>query len=142
MPPKKNAKIREQQLSAQKNQEKNAKKKWNLDRTETREKEIRTERMFMRLTPTERVHVEHQASAAGLSISDYLRQRALNYTVPPVHSEVDSQLIGEINRVGCNLHQFLRDDRFGRGTRSEADWNGLYDRLALVLEKAAAAYGS
>ncbi len=102
--------------------------------------EKRTERMFMRLTLTEKLHVEQQASAAGISVSDYMRQRALDYAVPPVESQADTQLIAEINRIGCNLHQFLRDDRFGRGTRTEADWNELYDRLAGVLEKAAATY--
>lgn len=96
--------------------------------------------MQARVTEAERLYIEQQAALAGLSPSEYMRQRALDYVVQPAQSQADTQLIAEINRIGCNLHQFLRDDRFGRGTRTEADWNELYDRLSKVLEKAAAAY--
>ena len=104
--------------------------------------EKRTELIRARMTVAERHHVEQQALAAGVTPSEYVRQRSLGYVVPAKASPVETELISEINRVGCNLHQFLRDDRFGRGTRSEANWNALYDRLAGVLEKAAASYGS
>jgi hypothetical protein len=106
------------------------------------EHEKRTEVIRARMTEAERDHVFEQAQRAGIKPSEYIRLRSLEYVVTPKPATADTELISQINMVGCNLHQFLRDDRFGRGTRTEADWNQLYDRLSSVLEKAAAAYGA
>lgn len=111
-----------------------------MARPELKEHEKKVERYNLRFTTAEDIHIRQQAAAAGITPTEYMRRRALDYRVQPMPSTLDTQLIAEINRIGCNLHQFLRDDRFGRGTRTEADWNELYDRLSNVLEKAAAAY--
>lgn len=88
------------------------------------------------LTLAEKQFVSDQAKAAGMSEAAFVRNRVLGLPVSPRKSKTDARLVHEINMVGVNLMQYIRDDRFGRGHRSPADWDELYKRLAQVLDMA------
>ena len=107
-----------------------------------------------RATLAEREFLATQAAAAGMTVSDYLRRRALGQKVSPAPARVDAQLVSEINRLGMelkswgvNLNQLTRDENSGR--EFHGDWVALRDRLNYeldeverVLSQVAAGYGS
>jgi len=94
----------------------------------------------LRLTEAEHNYVREQASAAGISVSEYLRRRSLSLPVQPTPSRVDASLISEINRIGNNVNQLAR------ATHTDRDfvkhWRAIGDELTTVLEKVVLAYGS
>ena len=57
----------------------------------------RTSRVELRLTPEERGFIEEQAGATGLTISDFLRKRALGKRIVP---KADLHLLNEVRRLG------------------------------------------
>lgn len=62
----------------------------------------------VRVTAAELAHVLQLAEAAGLSLSDFVRHRALNWRMPRRTSETDDRTIYELNRVGVNLAQIVK----------------------------------
>jgi mobilization protein NikA len=68
----------------------------------------------VRVTEAELIHVQDQAEMAGLSVSDYLRQRALSGKVTPRRTSGEASLLVELNRVGVNLNQIARALNGGR----------------------------
>ncbi|MEO4045366.1 plasmid mobilization relaxosome protein MobC, partial [Hoeflea sp. CAU 1731] len=66
------------------------------------------------VTEAERAYVEDQASAAGVSLAEYGRQRILTGKVALPRSPVDASLLTELNRVGVNLNQIARALNRGR----------------------------
>lgn len=62
-----------------------------------------------RLTLDERVFVDAQAAAAGLSTAEYIRRRVLGARVDPAPAAADERLLLELNRVGVNLNQIARN---------------------------------
>ena len=68
----------------------------------------------VRVTEAEMVHVVSQAKAAGLSLSDYSRQRVLSGRLPPAPSRQHATLITELNRIGVNVNQIARQINRGR----------------------------
>ena len=97
--------------------------------------ERRVARLEAQVTLAEKQFVREQAKLAGITEAEYIRRRALGERVAVRQSKADAQLVYEVNAIGVNLMQHLRDDRFGRGTRTEADWDRLYDRVSGILEK-------
>lgn len=76
--------------------------------------EQRSESVRSTLTVSEKLHVQAQAKAAGLSEAEFARRRLLGYEVPPTRSLADAALITEvnrlsweINRIGVNVDQLL-----------------------------------
>lgn len=59
----------------------------------------------VRVTVAERLFVEEQAGAAGLSLVDYCRHAILRRKVKPRRLEADEQAILALNRIGVNLNQ-------------------------------------
>ena len=57
-----------------------------------------------RLTEADRKDLVAQASAAGLSLSEYVRQRALGH---PVVSRTDAAMIRELRRQGGLIKHFV-----------------------------------
>lgn len=80
------------------------------------EHEKLSEVVKLRLTLAELEHVRTQAEVAGTSISDFLRRRAMGYTVPSGGSirRIDPALISELNRVGVNVNQLALATHTGR----------------------------
>lgn len=70
------------------------------------EHEKRSETARFRLTLAEREYIRTQAANAGMSETDYLRARALGFSVSSARSgRSDPALISELNRIGVNVNQ-------------------------------------
>lgn len=69
------------------------------------EEERRTLTHGLRLSPKEKEELEARADRAGLSLSEYLRRKALG---KPVKTKVDGKALKELNRIGVNLNQLAR----------------------------------
>lgn len=87
-----------------------------MARPRLQEHEKRTERHNVRFTLAEIDHIRTQADAAGLDATEYLRRRALGYTVPAAGASrrTDPALITELNRVGVNVNQLALATHTGR----------------------------
>ena len=87
--------------------------------------------ILVRLTEDERIEVEEASRKAGLTVGSYARQQMLKATPPrsvrrpPIERELAAQLLGQVGRVGGNLHQLVRHLNFGRELEEQ--------RLAEVL---------
>jgi len=91
----------------------------------------------VRVTEAELIHVQDQAGMAGLSVSDYLRQRALSGKVTPRRTPAQASLLVELNRVGVNLNQIARSLNGGR--KEDPQHIGfVLNELHGVMEKLAA----
>lgn len=79
----------------------------------------RQRRLTYRITDAEYAQVEAAASAAGLSLASYARQRTVEQLTTRTRrrASVDvvalSKTLALINRVGGNLHQLVRFLNFG-----------------------------
>ncbi|MCF6283568.1 MAG: plasmid mobilization relaxosome protein MobC [Candidatus Hydrogenedentes bacterium] len=105
-----------------------------MGRPKKQEHEKRTERQNLRFTVAEIVHIQQQADAAGISPAEYVRRRALGYTVPSGSSSrgTDPALISELNRVGVNVNQLARSVH--RGGDFVQYWQEIGQELRSVLE--------
>eukprot|EP00752_Nemacystus_decipiens_P015808 g14118.t1 len=83
--------------------------------------EKRSEVLRARVTFAEKMHVEEQASAAGIDPSEYVRRRALGFMVSPAPRRADAALVSELNRIGVNLNQIARNLNSGRTERADVD---------------------
>lgn len=85
--------------------------------SETRQ---RKKALLVRLTDAERVEVEEASRRAGLTVGSYARQQMLKAPPPravrrpPLERELIAHLLGQVGRVGGNLHQLVRHLNFGR----------------------------
>ena len=62
--------------------------------------ERRTEIERCRLTIPEKKSVRAKAATAGLSVSEYLRRRALDHRIEQVKAAADANVISELNKIG------------------------------------------
>ncbi len=70
----------------------------------------RTERVFIRVTPEERKILQRKASAAGLSVSDYVRLSLIHSddcTINVIDIEPLRKVMFELAKQGVNLNQFM-----------------------------------
>ena len=69
----------------------------------------RSEALAFRLTPAERLQVEHAAIAAGLSASEYARELTLKgRIVMEKRIALDPAVFDQLRRIGVNLNQLAR----------------------------------
>lgn len=94
----------------------------------------------VRMTDAELIAIGDQARAAGLSLSDFVRQRLTRDRVTPKAGLVDARVLSEINRAGVNLNQIAR--HFNRGQGVPGDIGDVLTELRRVLELVGRAYGS
>ncbi len=66
----------------------------------------RTVWIKMRVTHEEKESIVAKADAQGQTVTDFIRQRALDYRLRQTHLE--KELIREIARIGSNLNQLAR----------------------------------
>lgn len=59
-----------------------------------------SERLTFRLTSTERTELEAAAETAGMTVSEYVRRRALGRKVVAPRSMADTQTLNELRRLG------------------------------------------
>lgn len=74
-------------------------------RPKKRAAELRTGQFRVRVSVAEKAGIERAAGEAGLSVSEYLRRRALGR---PVEARVDAAARGLLRRLGVNLNQLVR----------------------------------
>ena len=60
----------------------------------------------MRVTPDEKRLIESKASAQGQTVTDFLRQRALDYRLR--QSPLEKERIRQLARIGSNMNQIAR----------------------------------
>lgn len=92
-----------------------------------------------RVSEEERAELEQAAELAGLTLGSYVRQRVLTAPKtravrrPPIEQKLLAQLLGQLGRVGGNIHQIVKHMNFGSGV--------MHDELrpALASFEAAAA---
>lgn len=104
------------------------------------EQDARSAVAKLRLTQAERVQLQANAAAAGLTVSEFCRRRVLGLPVVPVVSPADASLLSEINRIGVNVNQLayaFNADREFRG-----DWEAIRDEVTRVLDKVVQRYGA
>ena len=69
-------------------------------------KERRSAWIKMRVTPDEKRLIESKASAQGQTVTDFLRQRALDYRLRI--SPLEKERIRQLARIGSNMNQIAR----------------------------------
>ena len=95
----------------------------------------------VRVTEAEIMHLQEQAQAVRLSVSEFVRQRVLSGRITPPRSPSQASLITELNRIRVNLNQIARQVNRGRDQAPHHLAHVLYE-LTQALEKAARSYGS
>jgi len=93
----------------------------------------------VRLTEAELMLVGELAGASGLSLSEYVRQRALSGHVAPRPALDDARLLAELNRCGVNLNQIAKRLNAGAGLPTSIDQTLVV--FHEVLARVGAAYG-
>lgn len=87
-----------------------------------------TEAMRVRLTPAERAELEASAEIAGVTVSEYIRRRALGRRVVARRALADVQTLNELRRLG-GLVKHLALEEVGSA-------DDLRDALAALREAA------
>ena len=82
-------------------------------------KERRSAWIKMRVTPDEKKLIESKASAQGQTVTDFLRQRALDYRLR--QSPLEKERIRHLARIGSNMNQIAR-------------WANMYKKRAEAVE--------
>ena len=70
------------------------------------DKERRSVWIKMRVTPDEKRLIESKASAQGQTVTDFLRQRALDFRLR--QSPLEKERIRHLARIGSNMNQIAR----------------------------------
>ena len=83
------------------------------------ERRKRQRRITFRCTDEERAQVERAADAAGLTLGSHIRECVLQSPQtrrqrrPTVEVQTLARLLGEMNKIGSNVHQILKRVNFG-----------------------------
>lgn len=103
--------------------------------------------LTIRLSPEDRAEIEAEAERIGLTLGSYGRARLVPKTRiratrrPTVEVAVLAQLMGQVGKVGGNLHQLVKRINFGEAVgRQEidaaiADWRAIAAAIQRVLGK-------
>ena len=84
----------------------------------------------MLLTVAEKARVRREASAGGLSISEYARRRMLGRRVVP---RVDADAERQLRRIGVNLNQLARVANTSGQVERGADLDALVAELRRAI---------
>ena len=68
--------------------------------------ETRTALVKLRVTPAEKDAITAKADSQGQTVTDFIRQRALDYRLRQTPLEKDR--LGQLARIGVNLNQLAR----------------------------------
>ena len=98
--------------------------------------ELRTEDVRARLSIAEKLKLTADAERCGMSEAAYIRSLIAGHT-PQAAGRSDPRLLNELNAVGNNLNQAVRDMHAGR--RQKQDWETVRKQLVDVLERVALA---
>jgi hypothetical protein len=70
------------------------------------ERETRTAWIKLRVTPAEKEAITAKAEAQGQTVTDFIRQRALDYRLR--QTPLEKERIRQLARIGANLNQLAR----------------------------------
>lgn len=99
-----------------------------MARPKKAEQERRDDRVEIRLTTAERVHLEQVADHYGLTSSEFMRRRALGYRLPAYRTAEKSEhaaIATALIRIGVNLNQIAK--------RLNAGWHSAPELPALIV---------
>ena len=82
-------------------------------------KERRSAWIKIRVTPDEKKLIESKASAQGQTVTDFLRQRSLDFRLR--QSPLEKERIRQLARIGANMNQIAR-------------WANMYKKRAEAVE--------
>lgn len=103
--------------------------------------ERRSEQTKERWTLAELEYLNEQAELAGITRAEFIRRRALGYSMPPAPSRSsDPALVSELNRIGVNVNQLARATH--RGSDFTRYWADVGGELRQVLTRMLAQHGS
>jgi hypothetical protein len=105
-----------------------------MSRPRKQRTEQRLARLNARVTPAELAQVEGQASAAGISASEFVRRAALGLRITPRRTQVENAAVVELIRVGNNLNQMARATNSGRSPMA-AELRHALGELQTVLRR-------
>ena len=102
------------------------------------EKQLRTERINLRLTPQEHEKLSKKASEHNLPVAVFLRDRILELS-PPVarlHDlpKIDPELIRTLSGIGNNINQIARLANSQNASYNQVDIVSLRKSLALIAQ--------
>ena len=69
-------------------------------------KDTRTALVKLRVTPAEKEAITTKASAQGQTVTDFIRQRALDYRLR--QTPLEKEHVRQLARIGVNLNQLAR----------------------------------
>lgn len=102
--------------------------------------ELRSERVAVRLTISEKATISANAARAGMDVSDYLRLLGMGSPPPARPASNDDglptgtvALISEVNRIGVNVNQLAR--AVHRGSDFTQYWREIGRELEGVLQR-------
>lgn len=70
------------------------------------QKDIRTAWIKLRVTPAEKEAIIAKADAQGQTVTDFIRQRALDYRLR--QTPLEKERVRQLARIGANLNQLAR----------------------------------
>lgn len=94
-----------------------------------KKREIRSAWIKMRVTVAEKENILAKAAVQGQTVTDFIRQRALDYRLR--QAPLEKELLREIARIGNNLNQLAR---WARTYKNAADSMTVITEL-LAIEK-------
>jgi len=74
----------------------------------TKQNEVATRRLFIRITDAEKSNIRDQAKRAGLTMSEYMRRISLNKRIV---SKMDHKALGELARLGGLQKHLLKQNQ-------------------------------
>ena len=86
------------------------------------ERVLRNCRLYLRVTPDENAIIKEQAELSGLSISEYVRKRALGFHIMP-KSELN--ILKELRRLGGLVKHVYSESQGLYSTETSAALNAL-----------------
>ena len=96
--------------------------------------ELRTAEVRTFLTIAEKQKLSDDAATAGMRPAEYVRQLIAGHRPKAMATKsCDPRLLLELNAIGNNLNQAVRD--MHAGSERKHDWEQLRDLLEAVLEK-------
>lgn len=99
--------------------------------------ELRTEELRLYLSLAERQRLDEDAAAAGLRPSEYVRRLISGHKPAAIdgRSVGNPRLLMELNAIGNNLNQAVRD--MHTGSQRRHDWEYLHGLLQTALRRVA-----
>lgn len=89
----------------------------------------RTAQVRIRFKPDEKAAAEALAQEAGLTLSEYIRKRALGLRV---HSKADAQMINELRRLGGLLKHIHNETDGANSVKTAAVLVALVDAIKRI----------